>query len=175
LSVEVTLRPTISRPFQSVLVSGARLGPATNFLFFLRFSFRQLRFVIYCSLLFNFISYNESHTNINDTLYDFNSIHPNIQYTIEKQTNNELNYVDITIENTNNTFTFNIYRKPTTTDLIIHNDSCHPTEHKHSAIRYMINNRMNTYPISTESKHNKTQLINTILHGNGYPAQILTN
>jgi hypothetical protein len=63
------------------------------------------------------------------------------------------NYLDITIENTNNTFTFSIYRKPTTTDLIIHNDSCHPTEHKHSAIRCMIN-RMNTYPISTERKHN---------------------
>jgi hypothetical protein len=31
---------------QSVLVSGAHLGPATNFSFFLRFSFRQLRFVI---------------------------------------------------------------------------------------------------------------------------------
>jgi hypothetical protein len=31
---------------QSVLVSGAHLRPATNFSFFLRFSFRQLRFVI---------------------------------------------------------------------------------------------------------------------------------
>jgi hypothetical protein len=31
---------------QSVLVSGAHLGPATNFSFSLRFSFRQLRLVI---------------------------------------------------------------------------------------------------------------------------------
>jgi hypothetical protein len=31
---------------QSVLVSGAHLGPATNFSFSLRFSFRQLLFVI---------------------------------------------------------------------------------------------------------------------------------
>jgi hypothetical protein len=30
---------------------------------------------------------------------------------------------------------------------------------------------MNNYPISTESKHNEMQLINTILHGNGYPSQ----
>jgi hypothetical protein len=73
-------------------------------------------------------------------------------------------------------FIFSIYRKPTTTDLIIHNDSCHPTDHtrKYSAIRYLIN-RMNTYPISTKSKHNELQLINTILHNNNYPPQIHTH
>jgi hypothetical protein len=49
--------------------------------------------------------------------------------------------------------------------------SCSTQEHKHSAIRYMIN-RMNTYPISTENKHKEIQLINTILHSNGYPPQI---
>jgi hypothetical protein len=90
---------------------------------------------------------------------------------MERQTNNKLKYLDITIENMNNAFTFSIYRKPTTIDLIIHNDSCHPTEHKYSAIRYLVN-RMNTYPISTENKHNESQFIKTILHNNKYPLQI---
>jgi hypothetical protein len=117
------------------------------------------------------IIYHENYTDINDTLNDFISIHPNIQYTTETQTKNKLNYLNIFIENTNNTFTFNIYKKPTTTDLIIHNDSCHPTEHKHLAIRYMIN-RINTYPISIENKHKETQFLNTILRNNGYPPQI---
>jgi hypothetical protein len=116
------------------------------------------------------IIYNGDHTNIEDTLNEFNSIHPNIQYTMERQTNNILNYLDITIENSNNAFTFSIDRKPITTDLIIHNDSCHPTEHKYAAIRYLVS-RMNTYSISTESKHNESQLIKTILH-NIYPPQI---
>jgi hypothetical protein len=118
------------------------------------------------------IIYNEEHTNILDTLNDFNLIHPNIQYTIEMQTDNKLNYLDITIENNNGRFTFNIYRKPTTTDLIIPYNSCHPTEHKLAAIRYMTN-RKNTYPISTEYKQNETQIINTILHNNGYTTEIL--
>jgi hypothetical protein len=117
------------------------------------------------------IVYNENLTNIQDTLKDFNLVHPNIQYTIETQTNNKLNYLDITIENSNNTFTFDIYRKPTTTDLIIRNDSCHPTEHKHSAIRYMID-RMNTYPISTKNKHKEAKTIKTILHNNGYTQEM---
>jgi hypothetical protein len=55
------------------------------------------------------------------------------------------------------------------TDLIIPHDSCHPTEHKLAA------NRKNTYPITTEQKHNETQIINTILHNNGYTAEILSH
>jgi hypothetical protein len=51
------------------------------------------------------IIYNENYTNIQNTLNDFNSVHPNIQYTMEKQIANKLNYLDVTIENTNNTFT----------------------------------------------------------------------
>jgi hypothetical protein len=43
------------------------------------------------------IIYNENYTNIQDTLNDFNSVHPNIQYTMETQIDNKLNYLDITI------------------------------------------------------------------------------
>jgi hypothetical protein len=114
----------------------------------------------------------ETHTNILDTLNDFSLIHPKVQCTVEVQDDNNLNYLDITIINSNNTFTFDIFRKPTTTNIIIPNDSCHPTEHKMAAIRYM-NNRRNTYPISTEQKHNETYIINTILHNNGYTPLIL--
>jgi hypothetical protein len=35
-------------------------------------------------------------------------------------------------------------------------------------------NRRNTYLISPEYKHNETQIINTILHNNGYTPQILS-
>jgi hypothetical protein len=104
------------------------------------------------------IIYNEDCTNIDNTLQEFNLVHPNIQYTIQKQTNNKLNFLEITIKNMHNRFTFNIYRKPTTTDIIMYenNDSCHPNEHKNSAIRYLIN-RMNTYPISSNHKHLELQ------------------
>jgi hypothetical protein len=90
------------------------------------------------------------------TLDEFNLIDPNIQYTVETQNDGKLNYLDITIINNNNTFTFDIYRKHTTTDTIIPNYSCHPTEHKAAAIRYMENRRI-TYPISMEQKQKETQ------------------
>jgi hypothetical protein len=118
--------------------------------------------------------YNEDYTNIEDTLTEFNSIHPSIQYTIEKQIDNKLNYLDISTENTHNTFTFKIYRKPTTTDLILHNDSCHPIEHKNAAIRDLFN-RMNTYPISSKNKNQELQHIKTILQNNNYPPHAYQN
>jgi hypothetical protein len=72
------------------------------------------------------IIYNEDNANIDDTLTEFNTVHPNIKYTIEKQENNKLNFLGINIISTLGKLTFNVYRKPTTTDLIIHNDSCNP-------------------------------------------------
>jgi hypothetical protein len=102
------------------------------------------------------ITYDEDRTNIDHTQTEFNTVHPNIKYNIEKQENNKLNYLNIIIINTHDKLTSNIYRKPTTTDKIIHNDSCHPQVHKYSAIRYLIN-RMNTYPISNENKHHELQ------------------
>jgi hypothetical protein len=45
--VEVTLRPTVSRP---VLVSGPHSGPATNFSFSLRFSFWLFRVCYFAAL-----------------------------------------------------------------------------------------------------------------------------
>jgi hypothetical protein len=69
---------------------------------------------------------------------------------------NTLNYLDITITNNHNKLTFGIYRKPTNTELIIHNDSCHPYEHTKSAITYLVN-RMTTYRITHENKNSRTK------------------
>jgi hypothetical protein len=120
------------------------------------------------------IIYNEDYTSIEDTLAEFNSNHPNIQYTIEKQINNKLNYLDISIENTHNTFTFKIYSKPTTIDLIIYNDSCHPIEYRNEAICYLIN-KMNTYPISFNNKNQELQHTKTILQNNNHPPYAYQN
>jgi len=46
---------------------------------------------------------------------------------------------------------FDIYRKTTTSDTIIPNDSCHPLEHELAAIRYFAN-RINTYDMDHVKK-----------------------
>jgi hypothetical protein len=100
------------------------------------------------------IVYNEKQTNINQLLLDFNKIHSKLQYTMDAQTGNKLNFLDITISNIDSKFTFDIYRKPTTTDHIIHN-TCHPNEHKLAGIRYLLN-RLHKYPITPHNKQKES-------------------
>ena len=59
---------------------------------------------------------------------------------MEKEIDNKINFLDITILKETQYFSFTIYRNPTTTDTIILNVSCHPQEHKHAAIRYLAQN-----------------------------------
>ena len=46
------------------------------------------------------LTYDCDHTNIQDIANDFNSLHPNLKFTTEIETNNKLNYLDITIHRT---------------------------------------------------------------------------
>jgi hypothetical protein len=91
------------------------------------------------------IIYNITSTDINTVLQQFNSTTKHLNFTIENEVNEQLSYLDITISRQHNHFDYNIYRKPTITNHMIPNDSCHPQEHK-NAIHYLIN-RINTYPL----------------------------
>jgi hypothetical protein len=82
------------------------------------------------------VLYKEDQTNIHSVLDDFNSAIPNMKFTQEKEENNNSNFLDITIARGHDSLLIEIYRKTTTTDAIIPNDSCHPSEHKTAAIRY---------------------------------------
>jgi hypothetical protein len=113
------------------------------------------------------IVYNKESTNIDTVLEQFNNLTNNLNFTIEKEHNNRINFLDTTIHRRPQKFEFAIYRKPTTTDHIIPNDSCHPPSHKLSAIRFLTN-RLNTYPISKQSKEVESIAIRHILHANKY-------
>src|ERR1700678_1894108 len=54
---------------------------------------------------------------------NLNRVNKNIQFTLETQIDNKINFLDLTIHISNNKFNFNIYRKPTQTNTIIPNDS----------------------------------------------------
>jgi hypothetical protein len=95
---------------------------------------------------------------ISKTHHEFNQIHPKLKFTLELETNNQINFLDITINKQVNKLTYNIHTKPPTTDTIIHNTSCHPTEHKIAAINYL-KNRKETYQLTPA---NKIQEENTI-------------
>jgi len=118
------------------------------------------------------IVYNESKRDIDCIVECFKNLTPKLEFTLERETNRRINFLDITICREQNFFSVDIYRKPTSTDVIIPNDSCHPKEHKVAAIRHL-HNRMDSYqlvPENLEKEHNK---ILQILNNNKYDTSIL--
>jgi len=118
------------------------------------------------------IPYNERETDTEDLLYYFNNIAPKLNFTIEKETRGSINFLDLSIHRDVNSFSVDIYRKPTYTDSIIPIDSCHPIEHKYAAIRYL-QNRLNSYQLSREKRDKEKIIIQEILQNNGYNTSVL--
>jgi hypothetical protein len=116
--------------------------------------------------------YNEEFTDINEIHNTFNNLAPSIRFPLEKETNNQINFLDLTIRNENNSLSSNIYRKPTTTDILIPYESCHHPAHKHAAIRHMVN-RLNTYQLSDDDKNIEYQTIKQIVASNGCDTSLI--
>jgi hypothetical protein len=119
------------------------------------------------------IIYDHISTNINTLLNKFNQIHQKLTYTMELENNQQINF-DITISRTNNALEFNIFRKPTYTDTIIPYNSCHPTEHKFTGLRYFISH-LNTYQAKPKERDNEKLTTQNIAHNNGFPLYIIDN
>ena len=77
-----------------------------------------------------------------------------MKFTLEEEQNNRINFLDITITKNKEGLSFEIYRKPTATDIIIPNNSYHPRENK-TEIRYYYN-RMETHQLTPENRKRET-------------------
>jgi hypothetical protein len=62
-----------------------------------------------------------------------------MNFTMEKEIDNKIDFLDVTIQKETDSLSFSVDRKPSTTDIIIPNDSCHPQQQRHTDIRYLIN------------------------------------
>ena len=70
-------------------------------------------------------------------------LHPKLNFALETEVYNSMNFLDLTITKTDNSHTFIIYRKPIATITIIHNISNHPTQQKHAAFHSMVHRFLN--------------------------------
>ena len=92
---------------------------------------------------------------------------PKSYYYLEQEQDVKLNFLDLTISKDKNEVTFGILRKPTTTDTIISNDSCHPLEEKMAAIRYFAN-RIHSYDLNHVKKQKQIDTVKQIILNNKY-------
>jgi len=114
------------------------------------------------------IIYDSRHTDIKNIQEDFNTLHPNMKFTAEPESNNQINFLDITIHKTPTKWATSIYRKPSFTDSIIPYSSNHPPQHKHAAIRYL-HKRLNTYHLQHDKFKEELDTIHDIMRNNGFP------
>jgi hypothetical protein len=70
--------------------------------------------------------YDDNKTDIHELQAQFNSLSPTVKFSLEKEIDHHINFLDIKIYNNDNKLSFGIFRKPTATDVIIPTDSCHP-------------------------------------------------
>jgi hypothetical protein len=116
--------------------------------------------------------YNKTRTNIQEVLGEFNKIHHNLQFTLEQENDNTIIFLDISILRKDVKLKFNIYRKPTSSSIVIHASSCHPIEHKKMAFNYLLN-RTKKYPLFLENKKAELNGVKQMARENGYNDSIL--
>ena len=67
-----------------------------------------------------------------------NEQHPNIKFTLEKQNNGKIPFLDVLIENDDDKFFTSVYHKPTHTGLLTNYFSFIPNSYKISLIRTLV-------------------------------------
>jgi hypothetical protein len=100
-----------------------------------------------------------------------NSINNNIKFTMELG-NKSINYLDLNIQLIEGKHVFDIYRKPTSTDVIIPADSCHPVQQKTAAFHSLIN-RLIKIPLNEHNYNKEWKTIQHIAKVNGYQPAII--
>jgi hypothetical protein len=72
-----------------------------------------------------FIIYDQNKITPWHILEQFNAQHKELQFTINEETNNQIEYLDLKLTNKQGQVEIGVYRKPTMTDVTINNNSCH--------------------------------------------------
>lgn len=87
---------------------------------------------------------------VEKNLEKINRKHPTIKFTVEKEIDGELPFLDVIVSHENGTLSFHIYRKPTSTRRFISSNSHHHRRHKQTAFHSMIH-RLVCFPLTNEN------------------------
>ncbi|XP_055837083.1 uncharacterized protein LOC129905590 [Episyrphus balteatus] len=104
---------------------------------------------------------------IDSVLNILNSEFDSINFTFESEEDKKLNFLDLTLSRKNGRIEFAIYRKPTTTNRYITNDSYSPIQHKLAAFHSMVH-RLCKLPLSIANYTTEYNLLKDIAAINGY-------
>ena len=105
-------------------------------------------------------------TNFHNLL---NSIDPHINFTIEREQNGQLSFLDTMVTRNNGSLNVNVYRKPTHTDRYLDYNSHHDKQHKITSTARTLLHRAAHLPNTNEGKRQEKDRVFDALRSNGYP------
>ena len=98
-----------------------------------------------------------------------NSISPSVTFTLEREQNQSLAFLDVKItRNKDNTISTTIYKKPTHTDRYLQFDS-HHFQHRKFAVAKTLHNRIDTHVTNSDDKATLHKQMQHTLMLNGFP------
>ena len=133
---------------------GSPLGPVLANAFM---AYHETRWLEHCPLDFKPLFYRryvddtflvfKSEEHVQKFLSYLNSRHPNIEFTAESESNNQLPFLDILVTRSNNCFTTSVFRKPTYTGLTTKFSSFIPIQYKRNLIVTFLSEPIDYAPI----------------------------
>ena len=114
-----------------------------------------------------------SNFNVENFLKELNDLVPSIQFTLEKENNNTIAFLDILVIRSNNSFKFKIYRKPTNNLSYVHFYSGHTKKIKTSVFSSMFLRALRI--VSPEYLDEEETIIKNIGNSLCYPSNFLNN
>lgn len=114
------------------------------------------------------IVWSGSERDLADFLLFVNTLHERITFTMEREVEGQLPFLDLLLTRNNNSISFDIYRKPTSTDNVIQYSSNSPFSHKFSAFNSLFY-RLFKIPLSRDAFNKELTIIKEIAINNGFP------
>jgi len=111
------------------------------------------------------------HSLLNDLLFQFNSYHPRLKFTLEIG-GNSLNFLDLTLIKKEFHLTFDWFQKPTFSGRYLNYSSQHPFTHKKGTIISLID-RVFTLSHPEFHKKNFDFLIKILIDNGHYPIDLI--
>jgi hypothetical protein len=119
------------------------------------------------------IIYDQTRIKHTQILQQANTIPNNLTFNHTLEADSSINVSDLLIHRINTNTETEIYRKPTTTNMIIHFTSNHPHEHKIAAFRFLLT-RMQHLPLTLHYKQKEWRKVLLVAKTNGYPLSTIT-
>ena len=102
-----------------------------------------------------------------------NNIEPSIQFTVERETNRKISFLDVTVcRQDNGRLSTKVYRKPTHTERYLSFHSDHPVAHKRAVVK-SLTDRAKTIPSSSDQRSKEMKHVTAALVANGYPKRFV--